>query len=508
MHPLTILIPAAGASRRMGGQDKLLRAVDGLAQLRRVALFALSTGQRVVVTLPPGATARRAALEGLDLTILEVSDCAEGMAASLRAGARVGADAAMMILPADMPDITAEDLLRLLRRHGAAPGAILRGAAGGQAGHPVLLPADLVPALARLTGDRGARDLVAAEGARVVLVPLAGTRAVQDLDTPQDWAAWEAARDLPPRPLGHEHPALADPLAAALSRPEDAVLAVITAVHGASYRSIGTMMCLFAEGGQAGSLTNGCIEGDLALHAARARAERKPIHLRYGAGSPFFDIRLPCGGAIEVALYPAPGARALADLACLARGRAEVALVFGPDGALSLRPAQPTGWHGESFVVDLPPGLRFLIFGEGAEAAVFARLVHSAGYDHLLLTLSAETMDMAQAMGCAVAAADGRGLALLSAADPRCAVVTFFHDHEAELPILAAALDGPSFYIGAQGSRRVAARRLERLAELGVGAATLARLRGPIGLVPSARDARTLAVSVLAEVVAVAAGRA
>jgi xanthine dehydrogenase accessory factor len=412
-----------------------------------------------------------------------------------------------MILPADMPDLVSEDLQRLLRRHESAPAAILRGAAGGQGGHPVLLPADLVPALAGLTGDRGARDLLAAHQGRVALVALAGTRAVQDLDTPADWSAWEAARDRPSRSSGHLHPALADPLAAALARPSEAVLAVITAVHGASYRSIGTMMCLFSEGESAGSLTNGCIEGDLALHAARARAEGRPIHLRYGAGSPFFDIRLPCGGAIEVALYPSPDARALADLACLMQGRAEVALAFGGDGALTLRPARPTGWEGESFIVDQPPGLRFLIFGEGAEAAVFARLVHSAGYDHLLLTPSAETMDMAQAMGCAVAAADGRGLALLSAADPRCAVVTFYHDHEAELPILAAALDGPAFYIGAQGSRRVAERRLERLAALGVDAAALARLRGPIGLVPSARDARTLAVSVLAEVVAVAAGR-
>ena len=88
---------------------------------------------------------------------------------------------------------------------------------------------------------------------------------IADLDTPEDWVAWQNARSAQ-LAVQDEHPSMADPLAAALRRPSDAVLAVITSVIGASYRSPGAMMCLFGDGTSAGGLTNGCIEGDLAQH--------------------------------------------------------------------------------------------------------------------------------------------------------------------------------------------------------------------------------------------------
>ena len=86
---IPILIPAAGASRRMGGHDKLLEEVAGEAILRRVARLALAQATRVLVSLPDTgmfALGRRAALAGLGVTILPVSDAHEGLAASLRAG--------------------------------------------------------------------------------------------------------------------------------------------------------------------------------------------------------------------------------------------------------------------------------------------------------------------------------------------------------------------------------------------------------------------------------------
>ena len=80
----------------------------------------------------------------------------------------------------------------------------------------------------------------------------------------------------------------------------------------------------------------------------------------------------------------------------------------------------------------------------------------------------------------------------------------FFHDHDWEPPILAEAVSRPAFYIGAQGSMMARETRMRELAALGLEDAALARLRGPIGLLPSARDPRTLAISVLAEVLDVA----
>lgn len=304
------------------------------------------------------------------------------------------------------------------------------------------------------------------------------------------------------------HPTLRDPLQAALQRPETAVLAVITDVFGASYRLPGTMMTLFADGDFAGGLTNGCIEGDLAHHAAECLRGGNVARLRYGAGSPFFDIRLPCGGALEVALYPRPNARALAETLSLRSARKASALCFGADGGLASVAARPTGWAGTDFAVAVQPEIRVEVFGEGPEAAIFSHLLQSAGYLHCLTTPSEPTRDMAALGGCNVRL-DLRDDALdPQAIDARTAVVAFFHDHGREISILQAALSSPAFYIGAQGSRQVAARRCDQLADLGVAPAALQRLHGPIGLIPSARDARTLAVSVLAEIIATAEQRA
>src|SRR5690606_9713569 len=124
MAALVILIPAAGASRRMRGADKLLEDVDDEPVLRRTARIAAEVAP-VLVTLPdtgPLAPARRAALAGLAARILPVADAHEGMAASLRAGAReIGAAEGMMILMPDMPDVTAEDLHRLAVAFAADP---------------------------------------------------------------------------------------------------------------------------------------------------------------------------------------------------------------------------------------------------------------------------------------------------------------------------------------------------------------------------------------------------
>ena len=187
MTALTILIPAAGASSRMLGRDKLLEPVAGHPLLRRQARIALATGVPVVVTLRPEDEARRRALEGLNLTILAVPDAASGLSASLRITANKVATA-LMVLPGDMPDLTTADLNRLITAFALNPGTCHRGASAGEPGHPVILPACLLPAVAQLSGDTGARNLLAGES--VILIDLPARHALTDLDTPEDWARW------------------------------------------------------------------------------------------------------------------------------------------------------------------------------------------------------------------------------------------------------------------------------------------------------------------------------
>ncbi|MCU9846811.1 nucleotidyltransferase family protein [Defluviimonas sp. WL0024] len=198
MAGLAILIPAAGASRRMRGSDKLLAEVDGQSLLRRAAAMAARTGERVIVTLPesgPSAPGRRAALIGLPLQIVPVADAHDGFSASLRAGAdHAGPVEGLMVLMPDMPDIEREDLTLLIAAFAEDPTQPLRAATEtGVEGHPVIFPRRLLQELRVLTGDRGARVVLEGESVRTCTLP--GDRAILDLDTPEDWDAWRRRRE-------------------------------------------------------------------------------------------------------------------------------------------------------------------------------------------------------------------------------------------------------------------------------------------------------------------------
>ena len=195
MTNLTILIPAAGSASRMLGADKLMELVDDQPLLRRQALIAMPLAP-VIVTLRP-SDPRRTMLVGLSLIVLEVPDAATGLSASLRAAAETTATA-LMILPADMPELTEADLATVIAAFQQAPDTIHRGASSsGTPGHPVILPASYLPEIAKLSGDEGARSILARHVAN--LVPLPAAHATTDLDTPEDWARWRRSGRAPTR---------------------------------------------------------------------------------------------------------------------------------------------------------------------------------------------------------------------------------------------------------------------------------------------------------------------
>jgi molybdenum cofactor cytidylyltransferase len=195
---MPIILLAAGGSTRMGGADKLMQPVEGRPLVRRQADLACAvTSGPVIVALPAGPHPRRDALDGAGITPLPVPDAEEGMNASLRAAfAALPGDAeAAMLLLGDLPALTEADLRRVLAAHAPGDGTLVwRGCTEeGMPGHPIIFAAALFDRFLTLTGDGGGREVVAAAGDRVVLVPLPGNHARLDLDTPEDWAAWRAA---------------------------------------------------------------------------------------------------------------------------------------------------------------------------------------------------------------------------------------------------------------------------------------------------------------------------
>lgn len=191
---IPILILAAGASSRMRGRDKLLEEVDGIALLRRQVLRAQATGAPVLVTLPDAPHRRYGVLAGLDLHTVPVPHAAEGMNASLRAGlsALPKNAAGVMVVLADMPEITVDDLKTVLQAVDFKSENLIWRATTARAepGHPIVFHRSLLPELMALHGDQGGSAVVKAHQNRTVFVPLPGAHARTDLDTPEAWAAW------------------------------------------------------------------------------------------------------------------------------------------------------------------------------------------------------------------------------------------------------------------------------------------------------------------------------
>jgi xanthine dehydrogenase accessory factor len=298
------------------------------------------------------------------------------------------------------------------------------------------------------------------------------------------------------------HPTMIDPWAAAADWGAGTVLAVLMATEGPSYRDPGAALACHPDGRSAGTITSGCVEADLLLRADEVRRSGVPQRLRYGTGSPFFDLRLPCGGAIEVLLFAANDVQPLVGLARARAARQAAALEITGDGCISLGPWQATGAKGQGLVVGFQPELRCLVFGSGAEAAAFCSLLRGFGYDHLLATPSEAMIAHAAAAGSPALPLD-QALREGLQVDAGTAAILFFHDHDLEPLILQRLLETPAFYIGAQGSRATQAARLAKLRDLGVPDAQSARVIGPVGLIPSSRDPKSLAVSVLAEILKV-----
>ncbi len=281
----------------------------------------------------------------------------------------------------------------------------------------------------------------------------------------------------------------------------DGVLAIITATEGASYRNTGTMMAFTPEGKRTGSLSSGCIEDDIADHAKAALTTGRAIALRYGIGSPFFDLKLPCGGGLSILLIPNPDRMLLTHVLQFGTERQSVSLSVGlQDGDLMISDTPQPG----RLIIKLEPELRFWVYGHGVEALSFALMTQAAGYDVTLFGQESLQSDLSRIGPLNIQTVTSFRTYTCPKPDSRTAITLFFHDHENEARLLSQFLPTDAFFIGAQGSLRARTRLLADLAALGVTPEHLSRLRPTFGLIPSCRDPRTLAVSVMAHVLSVA----
>lgn len=188
MGTVAIVLLAAGTSQRFGSL-KQLEVLEGRSLVRRAVETAVATGLPVFVVTGSQADRVEAELDGLAVTCLRNVDWARGMGGSLSLGASIAGPnaSALMVMLADQPLVTVEDLRALLDVHAAESEAIVAAEYGdGVIGPPCLFPRRDFAALVRLKGDRGARGVLREQADRVKRVSM--PNAAIDIDTPGDWA--------------------------------------------------------------------------------------------------------------------------------------------------------------------------------------------------------------------------------------------------------------------------------------------------------------------------------
>ncbi|WFL77771.1 XdhC family protein [Altererythrobacter arenosus] len=287
-----------------------------------------------------------------------------------------------------------------------------------------------------------------------------------------------------------------------LTRGQRACLVTVTDVTGASVRNPGAHMAVVEDGRFSGSLSGGCIEQAVVGEALKAIEAGMPHRIAYGAGTPIIDIRLPCGGRVDLLFTPLCDPAIVEELLerLDAREAALLALPTGTEPA-QLRESGETGWDGEHFLVRHHPPLRLVIAGHGGTVETLVR--QAAALDIECCVASPDPLIVeALASGDAQTQLLGRlGEPLGFALDQWTAAAFFFHDHDWETALMAEALASPVFYVGAMGSHATHESRIGLLRDAGAAESAIDRIVAPIGLIPSSRDPETLALSVLVQVV-------
>jgi len=295
-----------------------------------------------------------------------------------------------------------------------------------------------------------------------------------------------------------------------------ALLATVVRTWGSSPRPIGSIMALAEDGAVVGSVSGGCIEDDLvARHSRIGQAEMPrgaPVLVKYGVtADEAHRFGLPCGGTLELLLEFDPDAAALAELvAALEAGRLMQRTTRLADGAVTLAEAAvpaALAIDGAALANTFGPEYRMLLIGAGQLAEYVATMARFSGFAVTVCDPREEyrggwPTPLLPGVQLSTEMPDDAVRAFRP--DARTCVVALTHDPKLDDLALLEALDTPAFYVGAIGSRRNAQARRERMVEhFDQTEASLARLRGPIGIYIGSKTPPEIAVSVMAEILAV-----
>ncbi|RRH91241.1 XdhC family protein [Variovorax beijingensis] len=295
-----------------------------------------------------------------------------------------------------------------------------------------------------------------------------------------------------------------------------ALLTTVVRTWGSSPRPVGSIMALADDGAVVGSVSGGCIEDDLIARYSHAHGNGEevpvgapPVLVKYGiTADEAHRFGLPCGGTLELLLEYDPAAASLDTLVAqleqgrlmqrtvtLATGAVRLAEATAPD-ALKVSDTELTNTFG--------PEYRMLLIGAGQLAEYLATMAKFAGFAVTLCDPRAEYRTAWTLSGVEITTEMPDDAVLAFKPDRRSCVVALTHDPKLDDLALLEALQSEAFYVGAIGSRRNAdARRGRMIEHFGQTEESLVRLRGPIGIYIGSKTPPEIAVSVMAEILAV-----
>ncbi|TMJ12520.1 MAG: XdhC/CoxI family protein [Bacillati bacterium ANGP1] len=340
---------------------------------------------------------------------------------------------------------------------------------------------------------------------------------------------------------------------------EPAALATITQVKGSTYRREGARLLIRQDGTTVGSLSGGCLEGDVAEAAREVMRTGQPRMLTYDLTADddaVWGLGLGCNGAIDVFVEPVRDevgldfatllqdtidhrrSAALATVIAAPPGPARVgSRMFVPeegqgrgslgDAALDARaagvarsqlaegrtavvPVEVPGGRIELFVEVLTPPIPLLVCGAGHDALPLVRLAHELGWwvmvaDSRPAFATRERFPEADE----VHLVEDRGVPTAARIDRHTFVVVMTHNFLHDLEILRGLLATPARYIGLLGPRARTEKLLAELAKQGeiLDDAQRTRLYAPVGVDTGADSPEEIALSIAAEILAVRNGR-
>ena len=292
-------------------------------------------------------------------------------------------------------------------------------------------------------------------------------------------------------------------LLAAKNADERIAIATLVNVEGSSPRPLGSQIGVSENGEFVGMITGGCAEKAIVAEAVRCIEKHCNEVVRYGAGSPYLDVTLPCGSGIDIYIETKAADKIASVVGeTLAKRQCISYFVDLEKQSSTVLKNREFQFSERNFAKSIEPDFRLLCFGEGANLSSICTIGAAAGFLVEAYSPDNATLELIAANGIPGHSIhnsfDYSGLNI----DPYCGIVTMFHEHEWEPEILMAALNSDARYIGALGSNKTHELRLSTLQSLPKPKQPLSAILGPVGLDIGAQSPIEIGVSIIAEIIA------